>query len=51
MHQMPATDMDILQGCFDGAMTQQELQGVWIDAGIEKMGGKGVTQGMEPRAW
>jgi hypothetical protein len=40
---MPATDMDILQGRFDGAVAQQELKGVGIDAGIEQMGGKGVA--------
>lgn len=40
---MPATDMDILQGRFDGAMAQQELDGVRIDTGVEQIGGKGVA--------
>ncbi|ETX08297.1 MAG: hypothetical protein ETSY2_06215 [Candidatus Entotheonella gemina] len=42
VHQMSATDMDILQGGFDRAMAEQELNGVGIDTGIEQMGGKGV---------
>ena len=40
---MAAADMDILQGGLDGAMAQQELQGVGIDARIEQMRGKGVA--------
>ena len=34
-HQMSATDLDILQSGLDGAMAQQELNGVGIDTGIE----------------
>jgi hypothetical protein len=47
---MAAADMDILQGGLDGAMAQQELNRVRIDASVKQMGGKGVTQGVETRA-
>ena len=39
---MSTTDMDILQGGFDGAMAQQKLNGVGIDAGVEQVRGKRV---------
>ena len=42
--------MDVFQGRFDGAMAQQQLQGVGIDASIEEMRGEGVAKGVEPRA-
>jgi hypothetical protein len=40
---MSAADMDILQGGLDGAMAQQELNRVRIDASVKQMGGKGVA--------
>jgi hypothetical protein len=40
---MSATDVDILQRGLDGAMAEQELNGVRIDAGIEQMRGKGMS--------
>jgi hypothetical protein len=40
---MSVTDMDILQGGLNGAMAQQELNGVRINAGIEQMRGKRVA--------
>jgi hypothetical protein len=40
---MSAADMDILQGGLDGAMAQQQLNGVGINASVEQMGGKGVS--------
>ena len=43
LHQMAAADMDILQGGLDGAMAQQELNRVRIDARVKQMGGKGVA--------
>ena len=47
---MAPTDMEIA-GCGpDGAVPQQELNGAWIDPGIEQMGGKGVPQGMNATA-
>ena len=47
---MAAADMDILQGGLEGAMAQQELKGVGVNASVEQMGGKGVPQGVETRA-
>jgi hypothetical protein len=40
---MAAADMDLLQGGLDGAMAQQELKGVRIDARVKQMGSKGVA--------
>ena len=40
---MAAADMDILQGGLNGAMAQQELNRVGIDARVKPMGGKGVA--------
>jgi hypothetical protein len=51
LHQMAAADMDILESGLDGAMPQQQLNGVGIDTRIEQMRGKGVAQGVDARAW
>ena len=43
LHQMAAADMDIFESGLDGAMPQQQLNGVGIDTGIEQVRGKGVA--------
>ncbi len=48
---MAAADMDILESGLDGAVPQQQLNGVGVDARIEQMRGKGVAQGVDARAW
>ncbi len=41
---MSATDMDILQSGLDGAMAEQELNGVGIDASVKQVRGERMAQ-------
>src|SRR5688572_27020362 len=51
LHQMAAADMDILESGLNGAMPQQQLNGVGIDTRVEQVRGKGVSQGVDASAW
>jgi hypothetical protein len=39
--------MEILERRLDGAMAEQELNGVWINARVEQVGAERMAQGMD----
>ena len=50
MLEVTPTDMEIPGRGSERSVSQQDLNGPWIDTGVEQMSGKGVAQGMNATA-